>query len=30
MSFFAENADTIGVIVALLWNAFLQKSKARK
>lgn len=30
MSFFVENAETIGVVVALLWNAFLQKSKAKK
>jgi len=30
MSFLAENAEMIGIIASLIWNAFLQKSKAKK
>lgn len=30
MSWLAENAETVGLIVSLIWNAFLQSTKARK
>lgn len=30
MDWIAENADSIGVIVALIWNLFLQKTKAKR
>lgn len=29
-SFVAENYETIGLIVSLIWNMYLQKSKAKK
>lgn len=30
MSWLIENAETIGLVVSLLWNAILQTSKAKK
>lgn len=30
MSFFWDNAETIGLVVSLLWNAILQSTKAKK
>ena len=30
MSFIVENAEAIGLVFALIWNLFLQKTKAPK
>lgn len=30
MSWFAENAETIGLVFSLIWNAYLQSTKAKK
>ena len=30
MNWFLENAETVGLVVSLIWNAFLQSTKAKK
>lgn len=30
MSFIVENAEAIGLVISLIWNLFLQKTKAPK
>lgn len=30
MNWLLENAETIGLVVSLIWNAFLQSTKAKK
>lgn len=30
MDWLIQNAETVGLIVSLIWNAFLQSTKAKK